>query len=453
MKKVVLILTGMLVAGNVWSAEWTYDATANTVTDGNWVFKNARPASELASKGIFIKEVEAGSGDLDFGSGIVKVKDSSTTYEITEVEGYYQQSHFTNYWPSGCVRFPTTMTALGAYVFDQCPDITEVIFDTPNLTRMCDDGTIYGRQFYKCTSLTNVVLNAPKLKAIPYAAFSQCTNLQSVTLNTPLLTTYARACFNNCKSLTNDVSTIIMPWAKTIEVNAFSMCSLSGDLVLTNLQSIGVQAFYNCKRITSVDITADDTRTTTSALLGAQAFLSMESCTSVVVRSETVTDLSSTELFKESRKLRRIVLDFPALQSLNKNDAESKDMFLDTSRTFPNYLELTLTASNLVYIGTHLNLNCLEHAIFYGNCPGASMMTNFFKGNLFESYAVTLSAPKQGQFGWRRLATPLTDEEKARADKPEGAYGTWTTGGGEKVWMVHVDSPYFTASGTLVIIR
>ncbi len=304
-----------------------------------------------------------------------------------------------------------------------------------------------GFQFYQCRGLTNVVFDAPYITVMPGRAFGSCSALTNLTLNAPLITTFGQACFYGVP-MTNDVATIIPKGARDIGINAFTSCGVTGDLVLTNLWIIRSQAFSYAKRITSVDITADDTRTITDSLLQSHAFLEMGACTSIVVRSSTVTNLSAMELFKNCYELKRVELDFPALTTLDKSNA-SQGMFMQAGIVG---LELTLTASNLVTIGTSLNLTHMRKATLLGKCPGAEAMTNLFNG-IGTDYSCTLHAPKQAQFGWRRQVSALTSDEKTLESCPAGVYGTWTNGKGKKIWVAHVESPYYEPLGLMLVIR
>lgn len=127
--------------------------------------------------------------------------------------------------------------------------------------------------FYKCTTLTQVIL-PDTLTALGYGAFEECKSLASVTIPGSV-TTFAGSVFSNCTALES--------------------ISLPGKIT-----SIGEYAFYNCSSLTTVTLSNNLTT------IGKGAF---SSCTALanITLSDRLTTISD-EAFRNTTSLKTITI-------------------------------------------------------------------------------------------------------------------------------------------------
>ena len=117
------------------------------------------------------------------------------------------------------------------------------------VTRIAD------KMFYKCASLTEVVL-PNTLKEIGANAFYNCKALTSIDLPSSV-TAIGSGAFSGCSSLKK----LIVPTGiEQIENLTFEGCTSLTEIVLPNtLKEIGKMAFINCKALTSIELPASVT--------------------------------------------------------------------------------------------------------------------------------------------------------------------------------------------------
>ena len=166
-----------------------------------------------------------------------------------------------------------------AYMFCYCSNLTTLDvskFDTSNVTDMKG-------MFYGCSSLTSLDLssfdtsNVTNLSAMFYGC-SNLTNINISSFRTPKLERMA-GMFFNCSSLasldlsnfdTSNVITMCVPTSETVEQHygLFSECENLGSIIfgdnfstsqLTYMNSM----FYNCSKLTSLDLSKFDTSNVT----------------------------------------------------------------------------------------------------------------------------------------------------------------------------------------------
>ena len=172
-----------------------------------------------------------------FESTSLQVIDLSNT-KLTEVNGAFR-----NVKNLEDIRFPQTMTKLGN-VFSQST-LTEI--DLSNCTNLKTlDGT-----FYECKSLVKVIL-PEGLTSINGNAFSNCETL--TTVNFPKsLQSISGWSFNNTKLEKVDLSELTE--LQSIGSYAFyDNKELTEVLFPSSLEKLENNAFYNCPKLTSVDL-------------------------------------------------------------------------------------------------------------------------------------------------------------------------------------------------------
>ncbi len=147
--------------------------------------------------------------------------------------------------------------------------------------------------FYNCTALKSVTLPTT-CKQIGEHAFEDCVILENVNFdNVKIVSDYA---FNNCKSLSCEE----IGGAKTsalYTVGAFGFANTRfSSLTLTSLARIGVSAFANCSKLTSVELG-------TSTRISSKMFEN-SGLTSVTVYSDSIED----DAFVGSKDLKSVVI-------------------------------------------------------------------------------------------------------------------------------------------------
>lgn len=170
------------------------------------------------------------------------------------------------------VTIPDTVTSIGDYAFSDCKYLEPVVM--PNSVTKIG---IYA--FSSCTSLKNLTLSN-KLEAIPEGAFIKCSSIEGLTIPGSVKSIGARA-FVNCKKLevtfsegletigesafTKETAVSPVGYAnKTLRIpdsvtsigkNAFADSgSLTTLITGANLTDIGNEAFINCSKLETVDL-------------------------------------------------------------------------------------------------------------------------------------------------------------------------------------------------------
>ena len=180
------------------------------------------------------------------------------------------------------INLPAGLTSIGNYAFQNCSSLTDI--DLPaGLT------SIGNYAFQKCSSLTDIELPIG-LTSIADYAFSGCSGVKNISLHNKL-TSIGRGAFSSCTG----VKSIVVPDSVTsIAFDAFYGCSglesitlpfigASKDgtsnnyfgyifgassysenakcvpeslatVTITGGTSVGIQAFYNCNKITSIQL-------------------------------------------------------------------------------------------------------------------------------------------------------------------------------------------------------
>lgn len=150
------------------------------------------------------------------------------------------------------IKIPKSLTAIKNSVFDQCLNLTEVLFEEG-----IDLIELGGTVFSNCPSLRKIELPDSIVKIGDYL-FNDCTSLEycHYPINSKI-TEIKKNSFENCSSLTELPLT---KYVTSLGSNTFRKCiSLSGHLDLSRITSMGSGGFYGCQGIESVDITSLET--------------------------------------------------------------------------------------------------------------------------------------------------------------------------------------------------
>ena len=401
----------------------------------------------------------------------------------------------------------TNLQSVGTSAFDSA-GMTGIDISSDGLTQLPN------HVFASCGSLAQVVLRAPNLQNLGPAAFYGASVMTNLVIQAPKLKTFSSYCFLSCGAITNDVASIVKPDATDIGDCAFMGCGqMTGTLVLTNIQSLGIQSFHTCAKLQGVRMSSQsltvlpaqcfawdsgltnavadwpnltfigdyafggagsmvadvaqmvppgvtsvgyyafgqdaklfgDLVLTNLTALGELAFHSGQ-ISSIRLSSRTLTAIPN-QGFAHDAALTNVVLDLPALDTI------AYYAFGVWNGLSP-IRDLVIGATNLVAVDSaaFFASTRLENVVFWGACPTDTGALDHIVQGVPSSYQCAFRVSRQ-QAGWTALASPLTEDEKARADFPGGAaFGTYTTSGGKKVWLVQASSPY-TPKGSVMYVR
>ena len=195
-----------------------------------------------------------------------------------------------------------TVKYIGEYAFDQRTFITSVTFpNTLEKMAFCS--------FRWCTNLTSVSIPA-SLKEFSSSNFSECWNLQTVTIAAgSQMTKVDEAAFYNCNKLTS----INLPSTVTeLGNSAFYICrSLPSITLPSALTSIGNYAFDGCYALSNVTLPSKVTS------IGEYAFYQCKAMTSLTIPSK-VTSIGQYA-FSECEGLTSATINATAITTIPKD--------------------------------------------------------------------------------------------------------------------------------------
>ena len=201
-----LLPTGAMAAGG----DWTYDASAGTLTQGDIVLnvtENAEDKTKLTVTGY----QNIGSGAIDLTGTITDAEDGS--YTVTAIGDYA----FYNCTGLQSIHIPESVTFIGASAFRLCKSITSIVIPS-GITTLNED------LFSGCDSLSLIVL-PEGLKEIKSSAIGSCSGLRELTLPASV-TTIAQSAFvytRNLETLTLLSPTPVANLNTVLEYHDFSV--------------------------------------------------------------------------------------------------------------------------------------------------------------------------------------------------------------------------------------
>ena len=176
------------------------------------------------------------------------------------------------------IVIPSSVTSIGERAFEWCRDLTSLTI--PNSVK-----SIGRLAFYGCSGLTSITIPS-SVTSIGQQAFAGFRGLTSIVVESGNTKYDSR---NNCNAIiekaTNTLiagckNTIIPSSVTTIGQNAFYECrGLTSIVIPSSVTTIGQNAFYECSGLTSVTIPSSVTT------IGSSAFWGCSGLTSIVIPS------------------------------------------------------------------------------------------------------------------------------------------------------------------------
>lgn len=215
------------------------DSVAEQICESNWGTSDgvtntqlqAVVNSDLTANGPFVQTNIVNFPEFSKFTGITKLN-SNVFLQCTQLQS---------------ITLPSSCTELGTAVFYGDTALSQI-----NLSNI---ESIEAQCFQNCSSLSGTI-NLPNLTTIKGGGvFSGCSSITKVT-GLSNITSIPNSTFENCTSLTS----VGIDWTKITSIGekAFKGTSISGDIVLSSLTSIGGNyengAFRGCTGLTSVDI-------------------------------------------------------------------------------------------------------------------------------------------------------------------------------------------------------
>ena len=239
-------------------------------------YKNNSDAVPELLKTVIITNVES-IGDYAFYdcSSLVSITVPDSVTSIGE-RAFYGCSSLAS------ITIPENVTSIGDYAFYNCRSLTSITI--PDSVTSIGDYAFSG-----CSSLTSITI-PDSVTSIGDYAFGNCRSLTSIIIPDGV-TSIGSSAFENCSSLTSITLPFIGNEKDGTENTHFGYIFGAGSyqdsskyvpeslktVIITNGESIGESAFYNCSSLTS--ITIPDSVTS----IGEYAFGNCSSLTSIAI--------------------------------------------------------------------------------------------------------------------------------------------------------------------------
>lgn len=278
------------------------------------------------------------------------------------------------------ITIPENITAIGGAAFQNCPNLTTVIFNARNCTvahtilgdninPAFNNNAItrveFGPQvtnipnyiFWGCKGITDIVFG-PNIETIGQSAFYGCTSLNNITIPEGVTSIGGRA-FADCKSLNtitfNAVNCVNMvTMENNVPMPAFENKALSAINFGTNVEVIPDYAFANCINLKTFNIPASVRH------IGYKSFYGCKSLQSITI-PENVTSIGGLA-FAECNNLVDIVFNATRCTGAAKiENGQTLSAFLNSKsiknvtiganvENLPDYLFLGCTGLNIINI-------------------------------------------------------------------------------------------------------
>ena len=498
----------------VFGAPWSFNPTAQTMTDGNWVLKGVEWHGTVEGIG-FISARDKRILNLQ----TPVFDEAGTEYKIRRIGGNSAGTTFEGLKGLVYLFLPDeALINITGACFKDCTDLETV---SPLLP---DSLESIGSVFEGCTKLRGVVrINNPKLQGLgdafqrsgvtgliaPYlkttyfsfdhapklefvcipaveeignCSFNCCSMLRSVELSENLKV-INRESFYNCPML-EKVTPFLPDSVTRIDYHAFAKCnSLEGDLVLgnselpatgegafsaTSIRSAAIlhcpvvsyQSFSGCREMREVTLPPD-----LQTVAGEAFYSCMKLARVAPFLPDTVTTVGKAA-FHETPSLKGPL--FLRNKGIGALEADTFRHSGITSADLSGVTELGNYAfgycpglSKVVFGDAQLNAK--GEWIFYGIAPGASFYFPRKAPNPEMGQGAFNCADRNNRYrlygskrldpdGWALLTDPLTEEDRSRDDFPgKKTFGTFDSAG-NRCWLVDWRSPR-EPKGTVLLLR
>ena len=217
------------------SAAWTYDSSAQTLTQGAVVLQNVTASGTKLTIGN--NKTNATATDLDFSTGV------EGGYTVPQIA----QDAFNGNTSVTSLVLPDTLTWIGQSAFINCSNLGGELVLPDSLTST-------GYHSFMGTAVTRVVFGSG-MKTANNWLFKECKSLESVKWN-QCITAIGDQVFNGCTALTtfeNEFPTNVTTIGGSAFYNTSALTGDNRDLVLLKLTGLGGTAFQN-SGIRSIEI-------------------------------------------------------------------------------------------------------------------------------------------------------------------------------------------------------
>ena len=228
-----------------------------------------------------IKNCISGKNSITFDmsevTGITEFPDGEYKRESTYSSNYISTGVFSDCGMISSIKFPASLTKIGAYTFYKCDSLQEVVIPE-SVTEIGHNAFSY------CESLVTVKL--PDELISTSLSFSNCSSLKNVNL--PKNLTYVN--FTGCTSLAgvdlpNSITSVDFTGCASLESvdlpNGIYGCHFDGCTTLSEIEIpesvryIGENGFRNCSSLTSITIPNSITTIRSSAFHGCSSLESV----------------------------------------------------------------------------------------------------------------------------------------------------------------------------------
>lgn len=225
MKKLSLLLVGLICIGNIWSSSFVVNGISYNIT------------SSVAPYTVGVaKSASAYIGNITIPQTVVS---GAKTYAVTSISdsAFYYNDNLLS------VVIPSSVTTIGENAFAYCMSMTSVVI--PDKVTSIKDFAFAG-----CMSLNSITIPSSASFLGKYA-FAYCQKLTSAIVPNGI-TSIGTGLFQGCY----DLSSVVIPDAvDSIGESAFAFCSsLLSVKVPDGVVHIGEGAFQGCSTISSIVI-------------------------------------------------------------------------------------------------------------------------------------------------------------------------------------------------------
>ena len=378
------------------ATEWTYSAsgTTYTITDGQWTLK------------------------------VGKLAATDTTLKVTGISGWEDPTSTPDKKGVLDLRKPLTVTVNDATATISSVEVAQSALGwKTNIVEICCDiiGAMADSCFAGNANMTNIVIGGTA-ETLPGLVVNKCSKLKTATFGFPNLRKAGNAVGHgilgvNTTSLTPiDISTVAVPGITNVCSGAFANSLWRGDLVLTNVMTMGANAFMN------------------AALTNVYVSGSLTNLANQVFRGTTITN---------------VVFDLPNLESI------AIDAFGHTTSTENQQKKIR----SVEILSAISDMGQITNIVRYVSGTAASTGCRVYVSKrqwTKEARELATYSADENPTGYFADKATFTDAEKNKIAEDSTlakAYGVLVVGGARKAFVVNKPSPHDKIQGLIIIIQ